>query len=153
MFNARFNSSSFALIYIIFSWWCWWYGGSYSSRPMIDIYGILAISLAVFLFWLSKQKFVVRTVLYTILSLMIILGVFQTTQYRYEVIHWDSMSKKAYWDRFGKLGFPDNFNEILEHPDYEKAKQGVQRVLTYDEIPDYKFHIKKSNTNKTEHKK
>ena len=33
-------------VYIIFSWWSWWYGGSFGARPMIDSYGILAIPLA-----------------------------------------------------------------------------------------------------------
>jgi len=33
-------------VYIVYSWWCWWYGGSFGSRPMIDMYGIMAIPLA-----------------------------------------------------------------------------------------------------------
>ena len=39
-------------IYVVFSWWCWWYGGSFGSRPMIDIYGIMAVPMAAFLEWI-----------------------------------------------------------------------------------------------------
>ncbi len=35
-------------IFIVYSWWCWWYGGSFGSRPMIDSYALMAISLASF---------------------------------------------------------------------------------------------------------
>src|SRR6185436_10253555 len=30
-------------IYVAFSWWCWWYGGSYGQRALIDIYPFLAV--------------------------------------------------------------------------------------------------------------
>ncbi|MBL0033949.1 MAG: hypothetical protein IPP27_17870 [Bacteroidetes bacterium] len=33
-------------IYITFSWWCWWYGGAFGMRSMIDSYAIMALPLA-----------------------------------------------------------------------------------------------------------
>ena len=33
-------------IYIIFSWWTWWYGGCFGERPLIDFYALLAFPLA-----------------------------------------------------------------------------------------------------------
>jgi hypothetical protein len=35
-----------ANIYVVYSWWCWWYGGSFGSRPMIDSYPLMAVALA-----------------------------------------------------------------------------------------------------------
>ena len=45
-------------------------------------------------------------------------------QYREGSIHWDSMTKEAYWASFGKLHIPKNFEKMLKHPDYDKAKEG-----------------------------
>ena len=43
-------------MYIMFSWWCWWYGGGFGMRPMVDSYGILAIPLAAFVAWVFERK-------------------------------------------------------------------------------------------------
>ncbi len=42
--------------YVIFSWWCWWYGGGLSIRPMIDVYCIFAIGLAAFIHTILQAK-------------------------------------------------------------------------------------------------
>ena len=39
------------------------------------------------------------------------------------------MSKKSYWATFYKLSRPDNFQQLLEHPDYAKAKNGIQDIV------------------------
>jgi hypothetical protein len=49
---------------------------------------------------------------------------FQNAQYRSDAIHWDAMSKKAYWANFCKMDPVPNFQELLEPIDYDKAKQG-----------------------------
>ena len=43
-------------LYVISSWWCWWYGGGFGMRPLIESYAILAIPLAACLSWISKRK-------------------------------------------------------------------------------------------------
>jgi hypothetical protein len=44
-FFASISITLFIYIFVIFSWWCWWYGGSFGQRAMIDIYPLLAIPL------------------------------------------------------------------------------------------------------------
>jgi len=51
-------------------------------------------------------------------------SLFETGQYTYGAIHWDSMSKKAYWYSFGKLHPDGEFYKLLKAPDYEKAIKG-----------------------------
>ena len=51
-------------------------------------------------------------------------NLFQTFQYRKTLIHWDSMTKAAYWAVFLKTNFPENYGELIETPDYEEAKKG-----------------------------
>ncbi|MBC8487639.1 MAG: hypothetical protein H8D45_16535 [Bacteroidetes bacterium] len=111
-------------IYIITSWWCWWYGGSYGNRAFIDSYAILAISYAVFIDWILIQKKIFKITVQTVIILLILLNLFQTWQAYGNDIHYDSMTKKAYWKVFLRLEKPDRFEKLLQSPDYEKAKNG-----------------------------
>ena len=47
-------------IYVILSWWCWWYGGGFGLRAFIDSYALLALPMACiyqWLFYLPYNKF------------------------------------------------------------------------------------------------
>ena len=112
---------------MILSWWSWWYGGSYGLRAFIDSYALLIIPLAAFIdyFYAVMKK---RAVVLIIASLFIFHGVFQTFQYYYGAIHWDSMTKEAYWDSFGHLHPSAKFQSLLKAPDYEKAMKGERDI-------------------------
>lgn len=42
------------------AWWCWWLGGSYGYRGLIDLYGLLAIPLAWLYSWTMRRSWSVR---------------------------------------------------------------------------------------------
>jgi hypothetical protein len=111
-------------IYVIFSWWCWWYGGSFGSRPMIDIYGILALPLAASLTFLFQSRGWVKIASGIALAALLSLNQFQMGQYRTSVIHWDSMTWQTYRAVFLKANAPANFGDLIRNPDYEKALRG-----------------------------
>lgn len=113
-------------IYIVYSWWCWWYGGSFGSRPMIDMYGIMAIPLAVFIHKTWRMKIWVRGIAVIVLGGFLFLNQFQMTQYRTSMLHWDSMTKEAYWGIFGKKSWPEGYEQMIQVPDYEKALRGEE---------------------------
>lgn len=110
-------------IYVIYSWWCWWYGGSYGSRPMIETYAILAIPFGIWVSWVAKH--IVGIVNFSILAVLCVgLNLFQTARYRYGSIHYHGMSKEAYWLNFGKRDPAPGFYDVIIEPDYDKAKRG-----------------------------
>ncbi len=112
-------------IYIILSWWAWWYGGSFGLRAFVDSYAILIFPLAAFISYFYKDKKTPAKRIVLIISFLFIAhGVFQTQQYHRGAIHWDSMSKAAYWDSFGRLRPSNKFNDLLIPPDYDRAKKG-----------------------------
>ena len=92
---------SICLIYVLSSWWNWWYGGSFSSRVMIDFYVFLALLLG-YIYKSGINRFQ-KAIYNFIIIASIILCQFQTYQYRYYLIHWDQMNKEKYWDVFLKL--------------------------------------------------
>jgi len=111
-------------LYIVYSWWCWWYGGSFGSRPMIDMYGLMAIPLAAFFQKVNNSKVWVKGAAALIFSAFIWLNQFQMDQYRSSLLHWDSMTKEAYFAIFGKKKWPGNYESLIKIPDYEKALNG-----------------------------
>lgn len=126
-------------IFMISSWWCWYYGGSFGQRAFIEFYPIAALSFIPLLL-LIKEK----TVLLKIFILVCVLvNIIQSYQYRNNILHYDSMDKKKYFDVFLRTGkkyewkvfineneqMPD---DIKDHPvfvksftDFESCNNGV----------------------------
>lgn len=126
---SKFRSSVFILvllyIYLLSSWWCWWYGGSFSQRSMIDLYPLLALSFAAFLHKVSGLKKTTKTIIYIALVLFLLLNVFQTVQYKYNIIDYDGMTAKEYVKVFGSIDPAKIDTSLLDKPDYEKAVRGL----------------------------
>lgn len=115
-------------IYIIFSWWCWWYGGGFGQRAFIDSYALMAIPAAALLqFAFTTGKKWLKGGLVALWSLLFMLGIYNNIQYYYGAIHWDSMTKEAYFDSFGRVRPSARFNDMLKAPDYDKARKGADR--------------------------
>jgi hypothetical protein len=132
MFYLKKHAKEFAMAtpvvfavatYLILSWWCWWYGGGYGMRPFIDYYGLLAIPLAAFL--QQTLSFRVRMKQISIMSFLVIflLGIYFNVKYYYSSIHDDGMTWKALKYNFFRIHPDGKFYDLLELPDYEKAKE------------------------------
>lgn len=113
-------------LYVVFSWWCWWYGGGLSIRALIESYALLAIPLAAWIEWAASRKLFLRCVLLTLLCIAAALSAYHNVRYIYGSIHWDSMTRAAYFDSFFHPHPTDRFHSLLEAPDYETARQGIR---------------------------
>jgi len=112
-----------ATAYVTFSWWAWWYGGSFGSRPMIDAYALLALPLAVYVQRMLEEApgWIRRLSLGTVCAL-VALNLVQTYHYTAGFLHHDSMTRRAYVYVLTHWDFPPK--ELLEQPDYESALEG-----------------------------
>jgi len=120
---------TFVSIYVLSCWWCWWFGGGFGMRTMVESYVFLALPLTSFISfclhsWLGKLFVIV------IISSAIYLNIVQIYQYKIATLHYDSMTKEVYWKIFGKW---ERTNEIIQFcekhylaPDYEKARIGIR---------------------------
>lgn len=111
-------------LYVVFSWWCWWYGGGLSIRALIESYALLAIPLAAWIEWIASRKTLLRWALFLLLSAVAALSAFHNVRYIHGSIHWDSMTQAAYFDSFLHPHPTDRFHSLLEEPDYEAARNG-----------------------------
>jgi hypothetical protein len=108
--------------YVVVSWWCWWYGGGLGMRPMVDYYGLMALGIAALLDRISQMRWYAASLLSLVFAYFSLLGVYHFHQFRSSMLHWDSMTREAYWFNFGKFGYDPGVEPLLEHPEYEKAK-------------------------------
>lgn len=113
-------------LYVTFSWWCWWYGGSFGQRPMIDFYPLLAIPIAAILDNLFTKKRVVKIVSLSVICIFCLLSLFQNYQYHIGVIHYNSMTKATYKAVFLKTKKPQHYNKTLNKPNPERAMKGYR---------------------------
>ncbi len=125
-------------LYIISSWWCWWYGGSFGMRALIDSYPLMLIAMGALLTQVvnvgSKYAWLDALKKYGVFSFMmacICLNIIQVFQYKKNMIHFDAMNKEAYWQVFDKFEFmndeQDKYYKSLDKINYEKAMDGSDR--------------------------
>ncbi len=87
----------FLLIYLLSSWWNWWYGGSFSSRVLVEYLPFFAIGLALLL---QQNARAIRFASRTLVVMCILICQIQIYQYRYYQIHWEEMTAERYWNVF-----------------------------------------------------
>lgn len=99
--------------YIISSWTEWWYGGGYSCRPGIVLYVPLALATGFFFDKLLTKKWLSWTG-GIIVSLLILLNLFQTWQYQHYILHSDRMTREYYFSVFGRTSLkPEDASLLL----------------------------------------
>lgn len=105
-------------VYAVASWWCWWYGGSFGMRALIDYYALLAIPLAY-----AVRFFVARyaPMWKVVLACCILLNLGQSYQYAHGILHWDAMTARSYREGFFRIHTPQTPIPGWKHPDYERS--------------------------------
>ena len=116
-------------VYVFSSWWCWWFGGSLGSRVMVEYYALLIFPLASAIHYFRKIKFV-NIGLVLVLLFCISFNYIATHKYKWSQLHWDSMTKKAFFQTFShpKMNqiHKEKYESCLKTPDYKNAKKGLE---------------------------
>lgn len=110
-------------IYVVFSWWCWWYGGTFGQRVMIESYALLAVPFASFLAFLSGKSAGVKWAFGAVAGFFIWLNIFQTYQFENLSLHHDGMNRTLWLKQFGRMEKVPDFDSLVDWPDYEGAKE------------------------------
>lgn len=113
------------MIYLNSSWWSWWFGGGHGARAMIECYPLLSIGFAALL---RFDNAIYRKIIIGLSTLLILFNIKSSYFYRVNVIHYDSMTAKAYFYTMFKIYVTDEEQKEMEkwlvHPDTEKARRG-----------------------------
>jgi hypothetical protein len=122
-----FATYTFLIIYALSSWECWWYAASFGQRPMIESYPFFAISFGYFFIAIGQFKILQKTAIYAVLLFFIALNIFQTWQFSEGIIDPERMTKKYYWEVFGKTKTTE------ENKKYLSIDRGVYLKKEFDE--------------------
>lgn len=90
-------------VYVTASWGCWWYGGSFGMRALVETYAMLAFPMAAFFDFILSKKSSYKICIGFVAVLFVCLNAFQSAQYLKSVIHYEGMNYKAYCFVFGKI--------------------------------------------------
>lgn len=111
-------------IYIISSWWCWWYGGSFGLRSYIEMFALWSIPLAITIEKIFRTRMVFKALTLMLLGFFIALNLFQSKQYWNGALHWDGMNYELYKTQFLRRSCAPNYEQLVTLPDYDKAIKG-----------------------------
>jgi len=114
------------LVWLVASWWNWYYGDSFGQRVFIDFYAVLALLLATsingFRNSIIKNGFIILVLTLCCINLV------QTWQYSQGIIHAYAMNKAKYWHVFLKTG--DQYRNLFSGPiDIPPHKTDLTRPL------------------------
>ena len=116
-------------VYIVSCWWCWWYGGSFGMRALLEMSAPLAVAFTALLQWAYRYPWS-RLAVLVLLPSLICLNLFQTYQYKKSIIHWADMTQEAYWAVFGRLEFsPEEWQQLQSL--YESPQGGDRRQRSH----------------------
>jgi hypothetical protein len=121
-------------IYLVSCWWCWWYGGCFSMRALIQIFPYLSIGFAFMLHHVFYNMVKRRIVVKLSLSVLIVFLVFMHLKFWYQsklgFVHYDSMTLKSYLYVLPKIKLNQKqtakYYRMLKQPDIEKASKGIR---------------------------
>ena len=126
-----------ANIYILSCWWNWFFGGGFGGRCFSHHIAYLSLPIAsVCNYFMTAENFskslqFVRVIFFIIVFSGISLSIGQTYQYVKGYIHYDSMSKEAYWHVFGRYHLSGESEErywkSLNNLDNNKLISGEDR--------------------------
>lgn len=123
------------MIYLLSSWWAWWFGGGFGSRSMVDTYAIMAFPMAAL--WeriLKERRLALLLPIAALVLFLVGIQLMQTKQYTKGSIHYVAMDKDAYWHNFFKIRGRGHW-AFLSDPDHILARKGI--YYYYDWNADY----------------
>lgn len=129
----------FLNLYVVSCWWCWWYGGSFGMRALVETYPVMLLPFGAFLKSLfshiSKSAIIDSVKKYAVICFImffVCLNIIQTYQSKVGMIHFDSMNQDTYWKVFDKFEFNNEKDEreyydALTKINYPAAVEGTGR--------------------------
>lgn len=100
-------------VYLIYSWWCWYYINGFGSRPMVESYPLLAFPFASFVAFLWKNKWT-KIILAFAVAILIHINLMHTYLISEGVFSSDNVSKSFYWSSLGKSSISYNDFVLLD---------------------------------------
>lgn len=112
-------------IWIIISWSDWKYGGSYSTRALMQSYPVFSLAFAALLkkYWVGSNRYLMGI----ITAFLIGLNLFQIQQYNTTVLHYYDMNRAYYREIFLNPTVSPLQKSLLDNQDWISNEETYQR--------------------------
>ena len=122
-------------IYVIYSWWCWFYMGSYGSRPMTEAYPLLSIPLAYTIdrFWCSWWQ---KALMFLLVGFFCWLTMFQVYQISCSVLHPEVENWRSMIASFGKTKLTYNEAMVVDTKEFQPYAPKYIKTLYVNDFED-----------------
>jgi hypothetical protein len=117
---------------IVSSWPTWWYGGSFSQRPMMEAYVLLALPMGAFVGMVRKFTPMWKGIVFLAMLLLVSLNLFQTWQYNNYVLSPSQMTKAFYWATFGKTKVTAREQRLLEPSNDPSEREYLPQAASFN---------------------
>ncbi len=123
----------FIYVWLVSSWWNWYYGDSYGQRVFIDVFPVFAILLAFMFRWIANIRWL-NSALIIFTFILLALNLFQTWQYSRGILHPYAMDKEKYAMVFLRTGgqYRYIFNDLVDIPPFNTNMEAPIRSWTND---------------------
>ncbi len=116
-------------IYIIIAWDDWRYGGSYSTRALVQSYPAFALPLGTLVERIQTKKW--RPVFYLLCAYLLFVNLFQITQYCNTILHFNDMNR-AYYGRVYLNPNPDPVDmSLLDNDEVLNSEIGYNKKVLF----------------------
>lgn len=123
-----------ANIYVVLSWWCWWYGGCFGQRAFIPMLAILSLPFASLVEQVVQYKHHLKGLTLAVWALFTFFNIFQSLQYKKQLIHHDGMSWQAYKYTFLKIKLSDaewrHYKSLILPANYKDTGKKLSEYFT-----------------------
>lgn len=100
--------------YIVSSWNVWWYAASFGQRALMQSYAVMMIPLAALVFQILQVRAAKRSVVFSIMGVLVVFNLFQTWQFSKGIIDPERMTKEYYWRVFLATSASEEDKKYLE---------------------------------------
>lgn len=122
-------------IYIIIAWHTWRYGGSYSTRALVQSYPVFAIPLAAGLqLLLTRFRYLVPAILVFFMGI----NLFQIWQYNKTILHYDAMNWNYYRSIFLNPSPTPQAYSLMDDGEPKPELSAFKKyILLQDSVPQF----------------
>jgi hypothetical protein len=114
-------------VYIIIGWHEWRYGGSYSTRALVQSYAVFALPLAAVTNKLMQQRF--RALFIAAGLYLIAVNFFQVCQYNATILHYDDMNRRYYGAIYLNPSPTPTDMSLLDNDEIVRNENGYKTTL------------------------
>lgn len=131
-------------LYLVSCWENWWYGASFGSRPMVEVYGLLSVPLGFLIQGVWKKRGLMKPALGIALIFCVCLCLFQTWQMLVYILDGERMTAAYYWRMFGKTIVYEDDRKLLSYDIWQNDDVFKEDEKLYVKKEIYKMENRKS---------